>query len=79
MMEDVTEQYLRGAEETLKLARLYHCQIAILKEKSPSCGNGEIYDGTFSKVRIPGAGVTAELLQAHGIRVIGESQAHTLL
>ena len=44
---DVTEQYRRGAEETLKLCKLLGCQAAVLKERSPSCGRGEVYDGTF--------------------------------
>lgn len=71
---DVTEQYRRGAAETLKLCRLLGCEAAVLKERSPSCGNREIYDGTFSGMLIPGDGVTAELLKAHGIPVYGESQ-----
>ncbi len=72
--EDVTEQYCRGAEETLRLAKLFGCETAILKEKSPSCGAGEIYDGSFSKVLRAGDGVTAALLKENGIRVMGESQ-----
>lgn len=72
--EEVTAQYCRGAEETLRLARLLDCDTAILKEKSPSCGSREIYDGSFTKSLRPGFGVTAELLKENGIRVIGESQ-----
>lgn len=75
---DVTKQYRRGAEETLKLAKLYGCSCAVLKERSPSCGSGIIYDGTFTGARIPGDGVTAELLKANGIQVFGESQASAL-
>lgn len=71
---DVTEAFQRGAEETLKLARLFHCSYAILKENSPSCGAGMIYDGTFTGKKISGHGVTAALLQKNGIQVIGESQ-----
>lgn len=71
---DVTSQYERGAEEALKLAKLYNCKLAILKERSPSCGSGVIYDGTFTRTKIPGDGKTAELLKAHGITVIGESR-----
>lgn len=70
---DVTAYYERGAGETLRLAKLYHCRCAVLKERSPSCGSGEIYDGTFSGIRIPGKGITAALLEANGIRVSGES------
>lgn len=70
---DVTAEYVRGAESALKLARLYGCRGAILKERSPSCGCGYIYDGSFSGTLIPGDGVTARLLKAHGIPVTGES------
>ncbi|MDO4329400.1 MAG: DUF523 domain-containing protein [Lachnospiraceae bacterium] len=71
--QDVTEAYARGAAETLKLAKLYGCTRAILKERSPSCGSGRIYDGTFSRKQIDGYGVTAELLEKNGIQTAGES------
>ena len=70
---DVTAEYVRGAESALELARLYGCRGAILKERSPSCGCGYIYDGSFSGTLVPGDGVTARLLKAHGIPVTGES------
>lgn len=76
---DVTEQYRRGAEETLKLCQLLGCGAAVLKERSPSCGHGQVYDGTFSGTLTAGDGVTAELLSAHGIPVYGESQIKELL
>jgi len=76
---DVTAQYRRGAEETLKLCQLLGCKAAVLKERSPSCGHGRIYDGTFSGTLTAGDGVTAELLTAHGIPVYGESQIEMLL
>ena len=76
---DVTEQYRRGAEETLRLCRLYGCEAAILKERSPSCGCGQIYDGSFSGTLIAGDGVTAQLLKAGGIPVYGESRIPQLL
>jgi len=66
---DRTEAFERGAEETLRLARLYGADRAILKSKSPSCGCGRIYDGTFSGTLIEGDGVTAKLLKKHGITV----------
>ena len=75
---DVTAQYLRGAEEALHLAQLYGCSCAVLKERSPSCGSREIYDGTFSRKLIAGDGVTAELLKANGIAVYGESEVDNL-
>lgn len=72
--EDVTEQYTKGAEEILALAKFYNCQYAILKERSPSCGYGKIYDGTFSGTLVEGDGMTAQLLSRHGIQVFGESK-----
>ena len=76
---DVTEQYRRGAEEALKLCKLLGCEAAVLKERSPSCGRGAVYDGTFTGTLVPGDGVTAELLAAHGIPVYGESQIKDML
>ena len=76
---DVTAQYRRGAEQALHLARLYGCRAAVLKERSPSCGSGEIYDGTFSGCLTPDDGVTAALLKENGIAVYGESEIEALL
>ena len=69
---DVTAEYRRGAEETLRLARLYGCTAAVLKEKSPSCGSSLIYDGSFTGTLRPGVGVTAALLLRNGITVRDE-------
>lgn len=77
--QDVTAFFKRGAMETLKIAEIYGCKRAILKERSPSCGHGSIYDGTFSRKTVPGSGVTAELLNENGINVIGESRIADLL
>ena len=76
---DVTDQYRRGAEETLRLCRTLGCQAAILKERSPSCGKEQIYDGTFTGTLTDGWGVTAELLRENGIPVYGESEMGELL
>ena len=76
---DVTAQYQRGAEAALRLARLTGCEAAILKANSPSCGCGTIYDGTFRHLKIAGDGVTAELLQAHGLCVYDEDNFSELL
>lgn len=70
---DVTENYKRGAEGALYLCKTLEIKKAILKERSPSCGDGEIYDGSFTKTMTVGDGVTAELLKKEGIYVIGES------
>lgn len=77
--KDVTKEYAKGAEEALILAGKYNCSKALLKEKSPSCGCGRIYDGTFSKTLISGNGVTAELLKKHGLCIFGESKAEKLI
>lgn len=76
---DVTEAYRRGAEEALRLARLFGCKLAVLKERSPSCGSGTIYDGSFSGRLTGGDGVTAALLRENGIAVYGESALESLL
>lgn len=76
--EDVTAYYEKGARQALKLAKLCHCECAVLKERSPSCGKERIYDGTFSGTIISGDGVTAALLTEHGIRVVGESRIQEL-
>ncbi|SMD04543.1 Uncharacterized conserved protein YbbK, DUF523 family [Desulfocicer vacuolatum DSM 3385] len=72
--EDVTAAFIRGAEIALELAKRFSIRIAILKEKSPSCGSSSIYDGSFSGKRIPGQGVTAALLRKNGIKVFSEKQ-----
>ena len=76
---DVTVQYRRGAEETLRLCSLLGCEAALLKERSPSCGGGTVYDGTFTGSLTAGDGITAELLRAHHIPVYGESRIEALL
>lgn len=69
---DVTQEYIKGAEQALKLAKLFNVKKALLKAKSPSCGNGKIYDGTFTGTLIEGKGLTTELLEANDIKVITE-------
>ena len=69
---DVTKEYERGANEVLNLAKSLNINKAILKAKSPSCGCGIIYDGTFTKTKISGNGITSQLLLNNGIEVITE-------
>ncbi|MEK6731978.1 MAG: DUF523 domain-containing protein [Pseudomonadota bacterium] len=69
---DVTGSYELGAQEVLKLAKTLGCNKAILKQRSPSCGCGQIYDGTFSGTLVEGDGVTTKLLKQNGISVITE-------
>lgn len=66
---DVTEQFIKGAEETLKIAKALGCKEAILKAKSPSCGCGRVYNGSFDGTLIKGNGVTSQLLIDNGIEV----------
>lgn len=75
---DCTAQFLHGAEETLRLAKLFHCTGAVLKSRSPSCGFGKIYDGTFSGRLTDGNGITAEALSKAGIRVFDESACQAI-
>lgn len=70
--EDFTEAFIKGAQETLRIAQAVGATTAILKERSPSCGSCQIYNGTFQKERISGMGVTAALLTQHGIHVCNE-------
>lgn len=77
--EDVTPQFLNGAEETLSLARQQGCCCALLKARSPSCGNIEIYDGSFSATLTPGSGATADELMRSGIPVFNEDQLEQLI
>ena len=76
---DVTEQFERGAGETVKLAKTLECDMAVLKERSPSCGCKKIYDGTFSGNTVIGNGVTARMLIQNGICVFGETDAKSYL
>jgi len=76
---NVTDRFRQGAEEALRLARLYECSYAILKERSPSCGFGRIYDGSFSGSLTAGNGVCADLLSRAGLTIIGESRIKELL
>ena len=75
---DVTDNYQRGASEALLLCRIFNIKTAILKERSPSCGKGLIYDGSFTSTLTARHGVTAELLICEGIRVLGESEIDLL-
>ena len=70
--KDVTKEYRKGAEESLKLAKLFKVKKALLKAKSPSCGCGKIYDGTFTKTLIDGDGITTQLFKENNIEVITE-------
>lgn len=70
--EDVTDEFQRGAKETLEIAKKTGITKAILKARSPSCGCSGIYDGSFQKKLVHGMGFTARLLEENGIAVISE-------
>lgn len=70
--EDRTDAFLRGAQACRYIAEEANCRIAIMKAKSPSCGSGRIYDGSFTGTLVPGDGVAAALLKQIGITVIDE-------
>jgi len=72
--KDVTSQFEKGAEKALKIAKLANCNEAIMKSKSPSCGSGKIYDGTFSGKLIDGDGVFAKILKKNNIKIFTEDE-----
>lgn len=76
--QDFTLEFVEGAEKTLAIAKALGIKKAILKSKSPSCGCGFIYDGTFSRELIEGNGLTAELLIKNGIDVYTENDLDKL-
>ena len=68
--EDVTENFLRGANEILKMVKKFNIKKAILKEKSPSCGKGLIYSGNFDEKLVNGNGILVDLLIENGVEVL---------
>lgn len=77
--KDVTAAFEAGAQKALEKALANGCCTAVLKERSPSCGSGKIYDGTFTGTLTDGSGVAAALFAENGIRVLGESRVGELL
>lgn len=77
--QDVTERFLLGAYLALEMAQAHHCRYALLTDGSPSCGSQMLYDGNFSGVTRPGAGVAAQLLRQHGIIVYSHHQIDELV
>ena len=77
--EDVTDDFVNGADLAYNICLFLKIKIAILKERSPSCGVHEIYDGSFSHKVISGMGVTSELLKRKGIVIYNEDEIPLLL
>jgi uncharacterized protein YbbK (DUF523 family) len=71
---DVTDAFLAGAQHAVAMAQELRIRVAVLKTRSPSCGTGEIYDGSFSGRLVSGTGVTAAALQRAGVLVFNEAQ-----
>ena len=76
---DVTPEYKKGAEIALRTALEKGCKVALMKAKSPSCGGGKVYDGTFSRTLTSGDGVTVRLLKENGIIVFDETQLNEFI
>lgn len=76
---DLTDEFNLGAQHTLYIAQEKNCAAALLKEHSPSCGYGEIYDGTFTHAVVKGNGVTADLLEKNDLLIFGESKVKKIL
>ena len=76
---DVTAAFAAGAETALKLCERFGCRHALLKENSPSCGSGTVYDGSFSGTLTSGDGLAAERLRGRGVEIFGESRVGELL
>ena len=77
--KDVTAEYLLGAEEALRIGKMFGAKKALLKAKSPSCGHNIIHDGSFSGGLIAGNGVTAKLLFENGFEIYDETEVDKLL
>ena len=77
--KDVTKNFVSGAEKALNICKYLDIKIAILKERSPSCGKTHIHDGSFKNKLIPGEGITAELLRKNGIAIYSEEEIEKLL
>ncbi|MGD9926554.1 MAG: DUF523 domain-containing protein [Sphaerochaeta sp.] len=77
--EACTESFLRGAQRALAIAEASGCKRALLMDRSPSCGYGVVYDGTFGGILIPGKGIFAPLLESRGLMINSSSHHEALL
>lgn len=76
--DDATQAFIKGAYETLKISKACGATVAVLKERSPSCGKNYIYDGSFCGNKLEGSGVTAELLARNGIKIFTEENIENM-
>ena len=77
--DDVTNNFFDGANKALDIVKKENISKALLKEGSPSCGSNHIYDGTFTKTKINGMGITARLLKNNNIKIYTEDEIELLL
>ncbi len=77
--KDVTAEFIKGAIKALKIAKGNNCFACLLKERSPSCGVNNIYDGSFKGALIKGSGITTQLLKYHGFMVVSEEEVNKLV
>ena len=76
--DDVTLQFIKGAKEVKRIVEEVPITMAILKDGSPSCGVNYVYDGSFSGNKIEGKGITAEILNEMGIKVLSEKDLEVI-
>ena len=76
--KDVTEEYEKGAQMALRVAKVLGCECAVLQDRSPSCGIGKVHNGLFDGGLVDGDGKTAELFRKEGIRLVRASEADKL-
>lgn len=77
--KDVTNEFLLGAKKTIDIVKRNNIKLALLKDNSPSCGSTMIYDGSFSKKKIVGMGITAKKLKELGVQIFTENEIETLI
>lgn len=76
--QDVTQKFIQGAEESLEMGLASGVEFAILKSRSPSCGMGQVYDGTFTGTLKQGDGIFANLCQKAGITCISSDETNQI-
>ena len=76
--KDITLEYTSGAVAALEIAKENNCTVAILKSKSPSCGKGKIYDGTFNGRLTDGDGICVRLFEKNNIDIFTENETDKL-
>ena len=75
----VDAAFRAGAEKVLETARQTHPDLIILQPRSPSCGTGSVYDGTFTGKLVPGNGIFAQMAIDEGYTVMDADRAETFL